>query len=176
MISRRGVMLAGLALLSAAACARTAESTPGRWATGTVTIDGSEFEVRNVSMEVSFEADGYYSISGDPASRSEEDCVPGLSAGMALYGSLPASVHGPEDLIGQRLPVEFSGDGDDANLCFVGLEGLLGAEEAFVTIDSVAGGRAEFRMSGSFQMYDEEGGVSRRQASARGTAQIAAAR
>ena len=33
------------------------------------------------------------------------------------------------DLVGKRLRVDFTGDGDEANLCFVGMGGLAGAEE-----------------------------------------------
>ena len=66
-------------------------------------------------------------------------------------------MQGAADLAGQRLRVDFTGDGDDANLCFVGMNGLAGAEEAWVTIDSVKGDRVSFTMSGTFTIYDENG-------------------
>ena len=86
---------------------------------------------------------------------------------------VPASADEPQDLAGKRLQVEFSGDGDDANLCFLGMDGLLGAKDAWLTFDSVDGDRVAFTMSGSFDFYDGDGGMgSARQATARGDAQI----
>lgn len=61
------------------------------------------------------------------------------------------------DLAGRRLEIDFSGDGDDANLCFVGMGGLAGAEEAWVTIDSLNGDRVAFSVTGTFRIYDENG-------------------
>ncbi len=143
------------------------------WARGEVSVDDETYGVAAVSMELGFDDGSYYNIAGNPSPDPGEDCVPGLGGGMMLYGPLPSGVSGPEDLPGKRLQVEFSGDGDDANLCFLGMNGLMGAESAWVTIDAVDGDRIEFTMAGSFRLYDGDGGsggVSR--ASARGSAQL----
>jgi hypothetical protein len=173
MIGRRSsVMVAGLAAALLGACSGGDPATTQSWAKGQVRIDGTDYDVRAVAMEVEFGEDGYYSISGDPSPGQDADCVPGLSSGMSLYGSVPPSARSADDLEGKRLTVEFSGDGDDANLCFPGMNGLAGAEEAWVTIDSVAGDRVDFTMSGRFALYDEEGDPSFLLASARGTARL----
>jgi hypothetical protein len=39
------------------------------------------------------------------------------------------------DLSGKELPLEFIGDGDDFNLCFVGSEGLLGMDSGTATLE-----------------------------------------
>ena len=76
----------------------------------------------------------------------------------------------PVDLVGKRLRVDFSGDGDDANFCFVGMNGLAGAEEAWVTIDSVNENRVTFSMTGTFKVYDDKGAGPITSATAKGTA------
>jgi len=171
---RRGSILIGaigFALLLAAGCGGSDEAAG--WTRAEATIDGATYPVDDVSMEMEFGEGGYYNISGT-SRDDEEDCVPGLGSGMMLYGPLPASATSTADLIGARMPLEFSGDGDDANLCFVGTEGLLGASDAWVTIRSVLDDRVEFEMSGEFVLYDGEGGSSPRprRAAVIGTAQI----
>jgi hypothetical protein len=167
-------LLAALFAVALAACSGSGgRDEEGRsWATGEVTIDGETYRVAGLGLRFEVGEDGYYNISGDPAVGVDEDCVPGLAGGMSLYGAIPASVRRAEDLAGQRFLVEFSGDGDDANLCFRGTNGLLGARDAWVTIDSVTDGRAAFRMSGTFEVYDDGELVATQLASARGTAEI----
>lgn len=159
-------------LIGAVACSTGDDGSAVRWAEARVTIDGKGYDLGDVRMNVEFGEDGYYNIEAQPSSDPDEDCVPGLSSGMFLYGSLPERAHSLEDLSGQKLTVEFSGDGDDANLCFPGMNGLLGAEDAWVTIDSIEDDRVRFSMSGSFQLFDEEGATSDMVASASGTAQL----
>ncbi len=166
------IVLVALCASVLAACSGGGDEAGRSWATAEVTIGDEMYRIAEVGLELEVGEDGYYSISGEPSPASEEDCVPGLSSGMSLYGSLPVSVRRPEDLAGQRLLVEFTGDGDDANLCFRGTDGLLGAREAWVTIDSVQDGRATFRMSGEFELYDDGELVATQIASARGTAEI----
>ena len=166
-----------LLLIGAVACSGGPDDgSAARWAEARVTIDGKTYEVEDVRMNVEFgeDGDGYYNIDARPSTDPDQDCVPGLSGGMFLYGSLPDRAHRLEDLSGQRLAVEFSGDGDDANLCFPGMNGLLGAREAWVTIDSIDDDRVRFSMSGSFELFDEEGASSELVASAAGTAQLTA--
>jgi hypothetical protein len=165
---------ATLFLLGAVACSAGDDDSAARWAEASVTIDGKTYDLEEVRMNVEFGEDGYYNIDARPTTDPDEDCVPGLSGGMFLYGSLPQRAQRLEDLAGQRLLVEFSGDGDDANLCFPGMNGLLGAREAWVTIDSIDADRVRFSMSGSFELFDEEGATSELVASAAGTAQLAA--
>jgi hypothetical protein len=61
------------------------------------------------------------------------------------------------DLAGQVLPFEFSGEGDDAKLCFVGSNGLLGVE------------KVTFSFSGSVVSYDGKGGQSSSEVNASGS-------
>jgi hypothetical protein len=136
------------------------------------TIDGSSYEVQGVVASFSFGEDGYFNVSGDPARNKEQDCVPGLSGGLNLYGSLPPTIDSVADLAGKRLAVEFSGDGDDANLCFVGTNGLLGAEQAWITFDAADGTHVTFSMSGDFTRYPEDGEEVSASASASGRARI----
>jgi hypothetical protein len=120
-------------------------------------LDGATYEVRDVSITLETGEDPWFRIEGEPIGDANEDCVTGLSGGMGLYGDLPASVDEASDLVGQRLKVDFTGDGDDANFCFVGMGGLAGAEDAWVKIDSVDGDRVSFTMTGTFKIYDENG-------------------
>jgi hypothetical protein len=170
--NRIGVLAVTLLVALAIGCGAESGDTES-WAAGEVSVDGATYPVDDLTLELEFGEWGYYSISGYPTTNEEEDCVPGLAGGLFLYGSIPASADEPHDLAGVRLPVEFSGDGDDANLCFLGMDGLLGARDAWLTFDSVDGDRVVFTMSGSFDFYDGDGGMgSARQASARGDAQI----
>src|SRR4029450_9180678 len=74
------------------------------------------------------------------------------------------------ELVGKRLRIDFTGDGDDANFCFPGMGGLAGAEDAWVQIDSVDGNRVTFSMTGTFKIYDEHGDGPVKSASAAGSA------
>ena len=103
---------------------------------------------------------GYFRIEGDDAAHPDEDCLPGLGGGLALYGDLPSDVTSVADLAGRELPFEFSGDGDDFNLCFVGSNGLLGVENGTVRFTAVDGKTVSFSFTGDFIRYDGEGGES----------------
>jgi hypothetical protein len=135
-----------------------------------VSLNGETYEVGDVAIYLQPGEDGWFRIQGDALGKPDEDCMPGLGSGLALYGDLPSSVHKPLDLIGKRLRVDFTGDGDDANFCFIGMGGLAGAEEAWVTFDSVTGNDVTFSMQGSFRIYDENGDGPIATASAQGTA------
>lgn len=139
---------------------------------GRVVLDGTTYEVKDVEMTIALGEDPYFQLGGDPVAHEREDCVPGLSGGLGLYGDLPSSVREPVDLVGQRLRVDFTGDGDEANFCFVGMGGLAGAEEAWVTIDAIEGDRASFSMTGTFKIYDENGEGPVKTATASGTAVV----
>jgi hypothetical protein len=144
----------------AAACSGSAPSGSGAGPGGVVrvSLDGASYDVRDVSMTIKPGGeDAWFRIEGEPATHPDEDCVPGLEARLGLYGDLPSSVQGPADLAGKRLKLDFTGDGDDASFCFVGMGGLAGAEEAWVTIESVDGDRISFSMTGTFRIYDEHG-------------------
>jgi hypothetical protein len=135
-----------------------------------VSLDGSTYRVRDVSLTLETGEDPWFRIEGEPATDSGHDCADGMTGGMGLYGDLPASVKDPADLIGKRLRVDFTGDGDDANFCFAGMGGLAGAEDAWVRIDSVDGDRVTFSMTGTFKIYDENGDGPVKSASAAGAA------
>lgn len=125
-----------------------------------VTIADKTFDVSKVEITFETGEGGYFRIDGDDAANPDKDCVPGLSGGLALYGDIPASVTSLADLSGKELPFEFSGDGDDANLCFVGTNGLLGVNTGTVNFAAVDGSKVTFSFAGSFTVYDGEGGES----------------
>jgi hypothetical protein len=133
-----------------------------------VMLAGGTFGVSKVRFTFETGDDGWFRVEGDDAAHPDEDCVPGLSGGLALYGDLPSTVTSLADLAGLELPFEFSGDGDDANLCFVGSNGLLGVETGTVTFTAVQGTKLTFSFSGSFVVYDGRGGESPEQVSASG--------
>lgn len=163
------------AALLSAACA-SAGSGGGATASGsaTATIGTQTFAVSQVELSFEPGEDGWFRIEGNDAANREKDCVPGLSGGLALYGDLPAGVASIADLNGKELPFEFTGDGDDANLCFVGSNGLLGVETGTVRFTAVDGDTVSFSFSGSFKVYDGEGGESTEpvRASGSGTASV----
>jgi hypothetical protein len=165
------LLLGGLVLAVLAASCSGGSSTGGSGsADARVSLDGSTYGVRDVSLTLATGEDAWFRIEGEPATDSGRDCAEGLSGGMGLYGDLPASVKDPADLVGKRLRVDFTGDGDDANFCFAGMGGLAGAEDAWVRIDSVDGDRVTFSMTGTFKIYDENGDGPVKSASAAGTA------
>ncbi len=154
------------------ACGGSGSSDSSSGGTARVSLDGTTYEVADVAMTIEPGEEPWFRIDGEPADHPDDDCVPGLSGGMGLYGDLPSSVRQPSDLAGQRLRVDFSGDGDDANLCFAGMGGLAGAEDAWVTIESVSGNSVSFSMSGTFRVYDERGDGPVVTANASGTAVV----
>jgi len=172
-MSTASVRFLGIAFaLVATACGGGSTSDDG--GTAAATIDGEAFGVSKVRLTYEMGDDGYFRIEGDDAAHPNEDCLPGLGGGIALYGDLPPSVTSIADLAGQELPFEFSGDGDDFNLCFVGSNGLLGVETGTVRIDSVEGPTLRFSFSGTFVLYDGKGGESPGvSASGQGTARVA---
>lgn len=135
-----------------------AEETPGGRATAA--IDGTTYAVSDVKLTFEAGEGGYFRIEGRDAKNPEDDCLPGLGGGLALYGELPSSVSTPSDLSGRELPFEFTGDGDDFNLCFVGSDGLLGVETGTVKFSGVNGNSVTFSFAGDFVRYDGEGGES----------------
>ncbi len=162
-----GVAIGLAALLSG--CASTADGA-GRGGSASLSLRGSPYRVGDVVMMLEMGDDGWVRTDGDALPRTREDCVPGLAAGISLYGDLPSSVSTPTDLVGKRLRVDFSGDGDDANFCFSGMGGLAGAESAWVTFDAVTGNRVSFTIEGSFRIYDENGDGPVADVSGKGTA------
>ena len=135
----------------------------------TVTIADRTFKVNKVQLSYEGGERGYFRIEGDDAAHADEDCLPGLSGGLALYGDLPEGVSTVADLNGRELPFEFSGDGDDHNLCFVGTNGLLGVERGTVRFTVVDRTKVSFSFSGSFALYDGSGGRSPTEVSASGS-------
>jgi len=158
----------------ATGCSGSGTTGSASGATARVSLDGETYDVSDVAMTIELGEEPWFRIEGEPAANPNEDCVVGLGGGLGLYGDLPSSVRRPSDLAGARLRVDFSGDGDDANFCFVGMGGLAGAEDAWVTIESVKGDRVSFSMSGTFRVYDENGDGPVKTASASGTAVLLA--
>ena len=149
-----------LIVWTTAACSGAPVNTGDR-GVAKVVISDKTFDVSNVELEFDTgEGGGYFRIDGDDAANPGKDCLPGLSGGLALYGDMPATVTSLADLSGRELPFEFSGDGDDANLCFVGSNGLLGVDTGTVRFVSVDGSKVTFSFSGKFTVYDGEGGES----------------
>lgn len=163
-------LLALLLAAISASCSGTGAAASGSGGSARVVLDGATYDVKDVTMILSPGEDAWFQLGGEPAANAGEDCVPGLGGGLGLYGDLPGSVRRKDDLAGKRLRIDFTGDGDDANFCFVGMGGLAGAEEAWLTIDSVDGDRATFSMSGTFRIYDENGEGPIRTARATGVA------
>lgn len=141
-----------------------------------VTLSGQTYAVSDVNLTYELGDDGYFRIDGDDAAHPEQDCLPGLTGGLALYGDLPSTITSLPDLFGKEFPFEFTGDGDDANLCFVGSNGLLGVETGTVRFGKVDATKVEFSFSGNFTLYDGEGGQasSKVVATGDGVARIAA--
>lgn len=176
-MSRTRAAWLGLAVvLMASACGGGGGERSGGGGAAQVTIAGRTFDVGNVEFSFEPGEDGYFRIEGDDAANPREDCVFGLAGGLALYGALPATIASPADLAGQELPFEFSGDGDDFNLCFVGSNGLLGVESGTVRFTAVEGSTVTFTFSGSFRLYDGEGGESPAPVTASGSGTAVAAR
>jgi len=134
--------------------------TPDEGGTATAVVVGKTYSVDEVRFSFALGEDGYFRVEGHHAGHHEEDCVPGLWGGLALYGDMPAEVESLADLTGRELPFEFSGDGDDFNLCFVGTNGLLGVQTGTVRFTSVDGNKVKFSFTGDFVVYDGEGGES----------------
>jgi len=154
------LILTVLATLPVVAACGGAAAEEKRGSRGTVSIEGATFAVSDVKFAYHPGEDGYFRIEGDDARHVDEDCVPGVSSGLALYGNLPSGVNSPVELSEKEVPFEFSGDGDDRNLCFVGSKGLLGVEKGTVTFGRVFGGAIAFTFSGDFKRFDGEGGES----------------
>ena len=141
-------------------CAAASGGTPDKGGTATASVAGRTYSVDDVHFVYQFGEDGYFRVEGNDAAHDEEECLPGLAGGLALYGDVPAEAQSLADLAGTELPFEFTGDGDDFNLCFVGTDGLLGVEEGTVRITQVDGDRVSFTFAGDFIVYDGEGGES----------------
>ncbi|HVH28358.1 MAG TPA: hypothetical protein VM818_16450 [Vicinamibacterales bacterium] len=156
----RGAVVPLLGVVFALGCSGAGGPGPGEGGNAKVTIADTSFDVSNVRLVVVTGEDGYFRVDGDDAAHPNDDCLPGLGGGLALYGDVPANVTSGAYLAGKELPFEFTGDGDDFNLCFVGSNGLLGVESGTVRFDAVEGTTVTFSFSGSFVLYDGEGGQS----------------
>ncbi len=150
-------LLAMLPLVAACGGATT-EDKPGSRAT--VVIEGRTHAVSDVKFTYQPGEGGYFRIEGDDAAHVDEDCLPGVSGGLSLYGDLPSGLNSPVELSEKEVPFEFTGDGDDRNLCFVGSKGLLGVEKGTLKFGRVYGGAIAFTFSGDFKRYDGKGGES----------------
>jgi hypothetical protein len=168
-----GLVLVVTVAAAGVACGGAAASDETAGGRATAAIDGTTYEVSDVKLTFQAGEDGYFRIEGSDATHPEEDCLPGLGGGLALYGEVPASVKTVADLSGRELPFEFTGDGDDFNLCFVGSEGLLGVDSGTVKFTGVSGSSVTFSFSGTFDRFDGEGGESGNvRASGSGTATL----
>src|SRR5688572_24288850 len=159
--------LLGIALACTAVACGGGSSASGS-GQAAVTIGDKTFAVNNVLFEYEIGEDGYFRIEGDDAAHPDEDCLPGLGGGLALYGEMPSDVTALAHLSGKELPFEFSGDGDDFNLCFVGSNGLLGVEQGTVRF-TANGDQLAFTFSGRFRTFDGQGGESSSATSASGS-------
>jgi hypothetical protein len=163
-----------LACVTAAACGGGPAASTGGSGQANVTIGDKTFAVSNVSMTYETGDGGYFRIEGDDAAHPNQDCLPGLGGGLALYGDLPDDVTSAAQLSGKELPFEFSGDGDDFNLCFVGSNGLLGVQQGTVRF-TMNGNQVTFTFSGRFAIYDGQGGESTSAVSASGSGSVSLA-
>ena len=148
-----------MTVVASTACGgRAAVDTSGGQAT--VSITGKTFAVSDVKLTYEPGDNAHFRIEGSDAAHADDDCLTGLSGGMALYGDLPDGVESLADLSGREMPFEFSGDGDDFNLCFVGSDGLLGVEDGTVRFGTANGSTIPFTFSGRFEVFGGEGGTS----------------
>ena len=154
--------------IPAVGCAVSGDTLSGG-GKATAFVEGKTFSVDDVQLSYEFGDGGYFRVEGTDAAHREEECVPGLGGGLALYGDVPTDVQSLEELVGKELPFAFTGDGDDFNLCFVGTHGLLGVEDGTVRFTSVHGDQVTFTFSGEFILYDGEGGESASTVSASGS-------
>ena len=162
-------LLVSVAAAGGACGGAAAEEAAGGRATAVV--DGTSYAVSDVTLTFEAGEHGYFRIEGRDATHPEEDCLPGLGGGLALYGEIPSGVTTVADLSGRELPIEFTGDGDDFNLCFVGSEGLLGVNSGTVKFTGMRGSSVAFIFAGTFDRFDGEGGEEGRvRASGDGTA------
>ena len=152
------VLVVALAVVGTACGGSAAADAP--LGSATAAIDGKSYAVSDVTLALQAGDDGHFRIVGGDAGASGKDCLPGLGGGLSLYGELPAGVKSAQDLSGRELPFEFTGDGDDFNLCFAGSNGLLGVEHGTVKFGAVSGTSVQFTFSGNFVRYDGEGGES----------------
>ena len=166
---RATLSLVTMAMLALAGCG-SSDARSAKGGSASVSLNGSTYKVAEVAFQMETGEDGWFRIDGEPSTKKEDECMPGLGQGLGLYGDLPSDVHKPLDLIGKKLRVDFTGDGDDYNFCFKGMGGLAGAEEAWVTFESVTGNKVTFTMEGSFRIYDQNGDGPIATASASGTA------
>jgi hypothetical protein len=143
-----------VSLTLAAGCGGPGGASGG---TATVMVADKSFESGNVTFAFEAGDDGYFRIEGDDGADPHRDCLPGLGGGLALYGDLPSDVTSIADLAGRELPFEFSGDGDDFNLCFVGTDGLLGVDRGTVRFTAADETKVTFSFSGTFTLYDGRG-------------------
>src|SRR5262245_18826788 len=107
--------------------------------TAQVTVGDKTFDVDRVILSYEFGEDGYFRLEANDADHPDQDCLPVLAGGLALYGEMPAGATSLADIADMDLPFEFTGDGDDANLCFVGSNGLLGVEQGTVRFGALEG-------------------------------------
>ena len=128
---------------------------------GTITHDGSVVDLQRVVFQVEEDDGFYYQVEAELVGRAEpgdeEYDDYGYMEGLFLYGDV-----GPlgswSELVGSAYPIEFSGDGDDANLWLSDGEGFLAARpgQATLTVESIEGTDATLRISGDFDHYDLE--------------------
>ncbi|MGH9387148.1 MAG: hypothetical protein ACRD2N_23000 [Vicinamibacterales bacterium] len=168
MVKALGPFLGATLVLCVAACGGSSTAVSIDGGNAKVTIEGKTFDVKNVELSYEFGDDGYFRIEGEAAANPDQECVEGLSGGLALYGEMPVALTSLADLAGEELAFEFSGDGDDANLCFAGMNGLLGVETGTVRFSAVDGTEVRFSFSGSFVVYDGKGGQSSSEVTASG--------
>ena len=84
-------LLGATITIGAGACSSApAIQDPGGEAT--VTIADKTFKVNKVKLSYETGEGSYFRIEGDDADHADEDCLPGLSGGLALYGDLPGGV------------------------------------------------------------------------------------
>src|SRR5436190_10391630 len=159
-IMKKALALGLLATLPlAVACGGAkAEARPGSRAT--VAVEGTTYAVSDVKFQYQPGAQGHFRIEGRDARHTDEDCVPGVRSGLTLSGDLPSGVNSPAELSDREVAFDFSGDGGNHSLCFVGAKGLLGVEKGTVTFGRVYGGAMAFTFSGDFTRYDGKGGKS----------------
>jgi len=146
-IVRMALAVGLLAILPAAGACGGAKTEEKPGSRATVAIEGTTYAVSNVKFVYHPGEHGHFRIAGEDAGHVNEECAPGVRSGLVLSGNLPSGVNSPAELSDKEVAFDFSGDGGNHNLCFVGAKGPLGIEKGMVTFGHVYGGAIAFTFS-----------------------------
>ncbi len=114
--------------------------------------------LKNVEMVVELiDEEPYYYINAE--TEGSGLCADFTTVSVSFYGPIPRMSQA-EDVAGLTFPIEFTGEGDDANLCISDLDVYHSARfDSSVTIERVEKDIAYVSFTGSFTSYEIEEAV-----------------